>query len=1449
MTPECGGRELKYAGDSMEFRLLVPAGEARFQGGRAFLRTSIGRAARLRHETIETFSGSTPGRGGFWRDVPMRPTADGWAVRLALTEVGYFESKAYLTDAEGRQHWPEGPNHGVSVHPDTARTANTIYCAFTRLFGASRTQTSTRNEALQSSMETLDRAGFTVIPQSGTLRDLKLQLPHIFERLGCRYLHLLPVNPTPTTFARFGRFGSPYACRELTDVDPALAEFDHHTTAIDQFVELADAVHGHGGRLLLDMVINHTGWNSVLQERHPEWFVREPGGRFVSPGAWGTVWEDLIELDPSHHELWVELAEAFLTWCRRGVDGFRCDAGYKVPAPVWRYIIARVREQFPNTLFLLEGLGGGWMDTETLLTTGGMQWAYSELFQEYSGVQVAGYLEHSLKQSHRVGTLVHYSETHDNLRLAARGRAWSLLRNRLSALASVSGGFGFTCGVEWLAAEKINVHQCTGLSWDAADNIVAELAELNRFVANHPTFFDGARLQRLSTADSPVYALRRDSACGTFRVLVLANLDMERARSVRLPVTEVLGSDGSERALQSALPVQGEWSQHLVGGDVEFTLEAGLAICLQPASTVPAAENGERYRCLRAVACAALEALASVLEPEAFGTYDPATLAGFVSEDVEGFLGSLRLLTPSDTEGGLVEALRNARSLAAYRTVIVWDVDDARRITFVPLNHWLLIQHSAAFEVCWTSDVTPHSSRFKRSVQIGESHCVCIAPDALSGLVRLQLRCLDGRGKPPVDALLRCAAPGSLLAPKSKTPVVGDIVLLANQRGGMARIPADFSSIQSKYDCFLGANLHPTVPVDRHVFVKRVRLWAMVNGFLSALDAANLAELIPGTSPSWIFEPHAGDGRSVRIRVGASMVPGENTTLLSIRHEAPANSGPSADVVVVTVRFDIEDRSFHSQTRRNSGAEHHFESHTRKLLGRVGFEFTPAPDRRLTVLTDGGSYHEAPEWSEGIPHPVEQRRGQEGSGDAWSPGWFELPLSAGEQAICAATSESTAPSILEAPVSEPASGSAGRGLKPDLDFRSDLVRALDAYLVRRGDGCTVIAGYPWFLDWGRDTLIAARGLIAAGRVVEVLDLLRVFGRFVQDGTLPNSIHGEDASNRDTSDASLWYGIVCEELACALAAGSDPESEWEATAPFSTVVDSQGRTVRDVLREIARGYMAGTPNGIKMDAASGLIWSPAHFTWMDTNYPAGTPREGYPVEIQALWIRLLRQLDRLGVDPVERPWKQLAELAERSVSVFFWMEDRGYFADCLVAKSTQPARSSPPDDALRPNCLFLVSLGLIRGERARRTVAAAARHLVVPGAIRSLAPLSVAFPLAIRTPDGRVLNDPNAPYWGRYEGDEDTRRKPAYHNGTAWVWPFPTFCEAVAVAYERESTAVNAALSYLESCRGLMNSGCLGQLPEVMDGDTPHAQRGCDAQAWSASEVLRVWKLLGSPSKD
>lgn len=170
------------------------------------------------------------------------------------------------------------------------------------------------------------------------------------------------------------------------------------------------------------------------------------------------------------------------------------------------------------------------------------------------------------------------------------------------------------------------------------------------------------------------------------------------------------------------------------------------------------------------------------------------------------------------------------------------------------------------------------------------------------------------------------------------------------------------------------------------------------------------------------------------------------------------------------------------------------------------------------------------------------------------------------------------------------------------------------FIVKRDRENTIIAGYPWFLDWGRDTLIALRGLVKGEFETEAAAIIRQFACFEKDGTIPNVIRGLDDRNRDTSDAPLYLIVAARDY---------------AEHHSNRILDAScgGRKLRDVLRSIVEPYRAGTPNGIVMDEESGLIFSPPHFTWMDTNFPAGTPREGYPIEIQALWYASLEFLGR------------------------------------------------------------------------------------------------------------------------------------------------------------------------------------------------------------------------------
>ena len=1450
MEPATGERLVRFVGDRIRFTLHDGSGR---NGWRALLRTNLGRAAALRREIIAAHAGNPVLAGESWRDVPVQQNGDAWQIELPLVEAGFFKAKAYLLDPKGWQHWPDGPDVGISVHPNFARTANTIYCAFTRLFGATKNSSSPRDKKLEVQLQQLDGKNFTVIPPSGKFRDLARQLPHIVQTLGCRIIHLLPVHPTPTTYARFGRFGSPYAALDVTAIDPALIEFDKRTTGVDQFCEFTHAAHLLGARVFLDIVINHTGWSATLQENHPEFFLRNPDGTFASPGAWGTTWEDLVELKQDDVALWDKIAGALLIWCRRGVDGFRCDAGYKIPVPAWQYIIARVQDEFPETIFLLEGLGGSWEATENLLTDGGMQWAYSELFQNYSGRQIADYLDYTNRQSSRVGTYVHYSETHDNDRLAARGRVWSLLRNRLCALTSASGGFGFTGGVEWLATEKIKVHGCAGLAWDNPDNIVSELAQLNRLLAGHPCFFDGAKLTRLSTPDSPVYALLRESAEGKDSVLVLVNPDVEKANSLTLAPSDLKFqiSNFKFELLGQPFPKFSIEKDKIV-----FKLAPGACHCLAPTAE-PQGLSGDAYRRARAQAAWALETLGKIVPVETIDGLDWHWLAEQVGRSPANFLAAASEFAARGLKSSLVELLRDAEQQKVFPRVIIWTLLDRRRVTPVPPGHWLLIQDSAPFRATLQMQNENGCAVHAQSIAVGDGQIACFQPRETATAAELILERYAVASQ-HITAAIRFLSPAPSFSP-SFSP--SDLVLLTNGIGGMARMCVDLGRVNSKYDCVLGANLNPGVPVDRHIFVKRLRAWVNANGFLSPLNAKNLASFAAGPPAVWQFVAHAGDGRTVEIELRAEMLDGKNTTMFHFARPTAARAcGKQLSVeadVRLTVRFDIEDRNFHQETRHNGGADYHFSSNTHKLQtqdpkiqARIGFAFTPAPDRQLRVFADAGEYHPQPEWCENIPHPVEQSRGQAGSGDAYSPGWFELPLPKGASITLVTTAEMDEPSVgVQALACD--HSTLKRELQhtesdPGAPFEKQLQHAVKQFVVRRGEGKTVIAGYPWFLDWGRDAFIAARGLLAAGMVDEVRQILLTFAKFEKDGTLPNAIYGDNTSNRDSSDAPLWFALVCEELAKVEPASSLSRSGKMPDPLYATPVDDSGRTIRDVLCSIAENYVRSTPNGIRMDADSALIWSPSHFTWMDTNHPAGTPREGYPVEIQALWIRLLQQLEKISSGDDRGKWGGLAERAVASLEKFFWLKDKGWLADVLLAKPGVAAREATPDDALRSNGLFAVSLGLVSGERAKRCVEAAQKYLVVPGALRSLAPLPVSVPLPIWR-DGQLLNNPVEPYWPHYEGDEDARRKPAYHNGTAWTWTFPVFCEALARAWSRDAgspEAVTAAKAYLGSMEQLMNTGCLGQVPEILDGDAPHTQRGCDAQAWGVTEALRVWRLLG-----
>ncbi|MGI9241284.1 MAG: amylo-alpha-1,6-glucosidase, partial [Verrucomicrobiales bacterium] len=926
----------------------------------------------------------------------------------------------------------------------------------------------------------------------------------------------------------------------------------------------------------------------------------------------------------------------------------------------------------------------------------------------------------------------------------------------------------------------ILVHGAVPLNWGAEGNQVDWIRRLNALLRSHAAFADGATLEVVSVGEGEQLGISRRS--GDAAVLVLVNLDLETP---------------SVAAWGEGLFPTGSCSDLLDGSRFE-----GGRVELAPG----------QVRCITA-AIEDLDALEALLEVGAFAEPEPvlAQRVAALESDIArwfGREGSGDLL--DDPEGFCANA-----SGGGLCPMSRWDWEhDAHRAVVVPAGWGILVRAPERFSVTIS----------------GGGKIDCKAESLpLAGGGEFVLMMLEQAGDHQIEVVMYGSAgierkDGTVYRSPRLDEVSVDYggddqhyALCTNDRGGMSYVRGGWGQVKSQYDALLAANLHDDYPVDRQILLVRCRAWVVYRDYSRELgiECQSGFRMAGDNTVEWRFEVPVGGGKQVGLRVRSQLIEGENQLRLRFERERVASHGLSSDVPVrLIVRPDVDDRGFHEKTKAFQGAEAHWPASCEDR--DKGFRFSPY-DHSLEMACRDGGYFPEPEWLYSVGHPVDASRGLGGESDLFSPGYFETSLVEGETfKLAAAAGEVSALDFSWEDDETPARLSVADASK----------LAIADFVVKRDDTRTVIAGYPWFLDWGRDTLICLRGMIAAGMLEESLDILKQFAHFERDGTLPNMIRGGDDSNRDTSDAPLWFFVGVSDLVAE-------RGEHEVLG-----TEVAGRTLAEVMLSIGKNYRDGTPNGIRMDPASGLVFSPSHYTWMDTNHPAGTPRMGYPIEIQALWCSALRWLHR--IEP-GGGWDEIRGRVQSSIIEFFYdSRGQGFLSDCLHASQGQPAAEAVADDHLRPNQLFALTLGAIDDAEIARGVLAACEELLVPGGVRSLADREVSFALPVRR-DGVLLNDPVHPYWGRYEGDEDTRRKPAYHNGTVWNWPFPSYAEALFLTYGEP--ARDAAESILASAVGAFNGGCLGHLPEVMDGDAPHQERGCGAQAWSVTELHRVIKVL------
>jgi predicted glycogen debranching enzyme len=371
-----------------------------------------------------------------------------------------------------------------------------------------------------------------------------------------------------------------------------------------------------------------------------------------------------------------------------------------------------------------------------------------------------------------------------------------------------------------------------------------------------------------------------------------------------------------------------------------------------------------------------------------------------------------------------------------------------------------------------------------------------------------------------------------------------------------------------------------------------------------------------------------------------------------------------------------------------------------------------------------------------------------------------------------------------------------------------LQRAAEAYLVQRGSGRTIVAGYPWFTDWGRDTFIAMRGLlIAGGRLLQARPVLLRWAATVSEGMLPNRFVDQgDAPEFNSVDASLWFIVAVHDYLEALAAsgGALGREEYHALA--------------NAVCAIVAGYARGTRYGIRLDG-DGLLAAGepgVQLTWMDAKVGdwVVTPRIGKPVEVQALWLNALRIAETFTTE-----YRATLRLGLRSFNARFWNPERGWLNDVVDADH----RPGAVDSTLRPNQILAVGglpYAVADDSLARRIVDAVEARLWTPLGLRTL-----------------PADDPR--YVARYEGDVRARDG-AYHQGTAWPWLLGPFVEAwVRVRGGGAAVKRQARRRFLDPLLRHAGQAGLGHISEIVDAEPPHTPRGCPFQAWSAGEALRL----------
>jgi predicted glycogen debranching enzyme len=609
-----------------------------------------------------------------------------------------------------------------------------------------------------------------------------------------------------------------------------------------------------------------------------------------------------------------------------------------------------------------------------------------------------------------------------------------------------------------------------------------------------------------------------------------------------------------------------------------------------------------------------------------------------------------------------------------------------------------------------------------------------------------------------------------------------------------------------RYHALLTAATKP--PVGRLVLLSKVEETLVVGDQRFELGANRYAGVIHPRGfeyltsfrldPFPVFQFQCG---GVQLEKTVFLVHGENTVVLQYQLSGELRER----ACTLEIRPLIAFRDYHGTTHAN-------DSIHRGVVTEPGMAIvTPYPGLpSLHFAHNAESIDPSGFWFYNFQYLRELERGLDAVEDLYSPCLLRFDLGRTSPAVIVASTlphASTEASQFRWRELERRSRIAQPGASED-PFETALACAADQFLVARGDQMSVIAGYPWFGDWGRDTMISLPGLtLVTGRFHEARNILRAFAASIDRGMLPNRFPDSgETPEYNTADATLWMFHAVHEF-------------LRYTADYDFVRSE----LYQPLSDIVAWHERGTRYGIHLDS-DGLLHAGepgVQLTWMDAKVGdwVVTPRQGKPVEIQALWhnaVRVMADLASAFGHPADaQRYSKLADRARHRFRQVFWNDAAGCLFDVI------------PDDgafdaSIRPNQIFAVSLPyqLLADEQALRVVDVVEWELLTPYGLRTLSP-----------------RDPN--YRGRYEGGPASRDS-AYHQGTAWPWLLGPFLTAYVKVHGGTAEARSRADHFLDPLRAHLQDAGLGQISEVFDGDAPHQPGGCFAQAWSVAEVLRTY---------